>query len=1607
MTAVSTTCPSCGLTARVPETSLGKSVRCPRCSVRFDVSRPPEAAAPQPVAGPLPAPTVAEGADLPAPVSGGFALTTERPQPREPVEWRVGDVVLDLYEVTGILGQGGMGRVYRVRHRGWGVDLAVKAPLPAVLRTIGADNFEREAETWVNLGLHPHVVSCYYVRRVDGAPHVFTELVDGGSLHDWIRSGHLRQLDQMLDVAIQFAWGLHYAHEQGLVHQDVKPANALLSREGIVKVTDFGLARAKAVPVALGAATSGETMSVAGGGGGTPAYMAPEQSGGGTLTRRTDLWGWALSVLELFAGGRGWEFGIAAAELLEDFVAQGAKVGALPQMPAGVVTLLRSCFREDAGERPRSLWDAAAALYGVYEEVVGNAYPRSEPTAGRDTADSLNNRGVSFLDLGRVAEAERLWQKALTTTPHHLEATYNLGLHLWSRAQADDDELINRMGAAAKTHQGEVRAAVLQGRLLLGAGEYDLAVRQLEAARAKETGTVDADRDWAVALCALARDSESAESWQRVGAAFDAILQSGHAEPPEIAGYALSLAQLGQAEEAATWLRQAAAQNPNLAPTVAAAAGQWLPGFEVALTTKGLTAHAEAIAFTPDGRRVLIGAAARIATWDLDNGSFAQCLHERDTRVRALVVTPDGGSYLRAADGSPLQERALATGHVTRTFPPQPGFITALAASRDGRWIVSGSTDRLVRVWDLKATKCIQTHAGHGEAVLGVAIAPDAQVAASAGQDGTVRLWDLVGAKELATLQDHRGRVSAVALDSARGVVVSAGEDTVVRIWDLKSGQVARRLAGHTRPVTALAISPERGLVVSAGADRALRVHDISDGRLLSVTRLDAPISAIACTSSAVVATHGMKASSVRLPDRQRLPPLAIARPVSASEAAQRDAQFENQIESARAALEQGQLEQALEHGRMARGIPGFERAEAALAVWDRLGLLLPRKGVQGAWELGQLEGHGEGVLSVAIDPTGAQVASGGVDSTVRLWDFATRQCLAVLRGHGETVTGVRFTPDGKSLVSGSWDRTARLWDIASGQEVRRFEGHEEYLSAVALTPDGTQLLSASWDQELRLWDLATGELRAVLSGHTANVACVETSPDGRFAVSGGWDGALRVWDIDDRSCVILLEGHEGNVNAVAVSPTGRQLVSGGQDRSLRLWDVRARRSLRTLQGHGAEVTAVAFTPDGRFVISASRDKTVAIWDLHLGRRLRMVESTAPVMALAMVPTGCNLATGGTDRALRLWHLDWEPDARSLPAWDEKARPFLETFVSLRLKTQSVPPGGAAWNDSDVTGLVDELHRRGFGGLSRESVLGKLNDLTQRGEAARSFWDEVRTVAPAIKPKPVREVRRPLPLGKILLGALIAIPALIMAWQLLGPAPRPRLVPHLVKAAMTERALVDVSRFENDCSVGDQAHYLELAAGPDASAEDLYCAARSSDAATVEGFFGSMTLEDADARRAHQRYRNAVSLVAGMGEAGVASLCPYLKDPRPDVQRVTRMGLVWMDKPAARACVLSALDGADPQMRAGAATLLRHLLASQQLDVQAGWIRLTRLLKDTDALVRARALESAVIFGPERSAPLVRPLLKDPDSRVQQAAQEALKRIDDAIVYERLYGRDG
>jgi serine/threonine protein kinase len=207
---------------------------------------------------------------------------------------------LGPFEVVAPLGAGGMGEVYRARDTRLGRDIALKV-LPS---EVGESpdrlaRFEREARTVAGLA-HPNIVTLLSIEDHDGMRFLVLELVEGQTLAEQVVPGGI-PLGQVLDLAIPIADALVAAHEKGIVHRDLKPANVMLSREGRVKVLDFGLAKGVDADVH---ATIAATVSEAGQVLGTAAYMAPEQIRGEGVDARTDLFSFGILLYELASGRR-------------------------------------------------------------------------------------------------------------------------------------------------------------------------------------------------------------------------------------------------------------------------------------------------------------------------------------------------------------------------------------------------------------------------------------------------------------------------------------------------------------------------------------------------------------------------------------------------------------------------------------------------------------------------------------------------------------------------------------------------------------------------------------------------------------------------------------------------------------------------------------------------------------------------------------------------------------------------------------------------------------------------------------------------------------------------------------------------------------------------------------------------------------------------------------------------------------------------------------------------------------------------------------------------------------------------------------------------------
>ncbi len=283
---------------------------------------------------------------------------------------------LGPYEVLSPLGAGGMGEVYRARDTRLGRDVAIKAlPADFAQDSERMARFEREARLLATLN-HPNIAGIYGLEEANGAKYLVLEFVDGETLAARLERGPL-PLDEAVAVAIQIAAGVEAAHENGVIHRDLKPGNVIVMPNGQAKVLDFGLATSSGATAAGSdpnlshSPTMSHHATRAGVILGTAAYMSPEQARGKAVDRRTDIWSFGCILFECLAGKQLHE-GETVSDLIARILEREPDWDALPaQTPLRLRELLKRCLRKDPKERVRDIGDVRLELEAIARGETG------------------------------------------------------------------------------------------------------------------------------------------------------------------------------------------------------------------------------------------------------------------------------------------------------------------------------------------------------------------------------------------------------------------------------------------------------------------------------------------------------------------------------------------------------------------------------------------------------------------------------------------------------------------------------------------------------------------------------------------------------------------------------------------------------------------------------------------------------------------------------------------------------------------------------------------------------------------------------------------------------------------------------------------------------------------------------------------------------------------------------------------------------------------------------------------------------------------------------------------------------------------------------------
>ena len=1175
------------------------------------------------------------------------ASPQRRSQSANPEREIVRPTLLGDFAILREVGRGGMGIVYEARQLSLGRRVALKVLSPAAaFDDRSLERFRLEAHAAACLH-HPHIVPVYAIGSHEDMPYYAMQYIDGatlaaivsalrrirdgepssgatnpaeslalGLLSDRFATGRegaragsppdFRGKDYLRAVVrltAQIAEALEYAHEQGILHRDIKPGNLLLDQAGKLWVTDFGLARI----------VGNATLTAIGELPGTLRYMSPEQIQGtrALIDRRSDIYSLGVTLYELLAlepavgGQERWEI-LASIDRMEP-----RRLSTLnPPISPDLVTIVAKAIAKDASAR-----------YATAREF------------GQDLVRFLEGRPIKARRANAPEQVVR-WVRRnpvvaglLTALVAGFIAGFAAVTVLWRRADAEASRANIEASRASATARAEAEARSAEARLRIQA--------QVEIARQ------DFDRGL---LLADQGDADRGRLWMAEG------LRQTPPERPDVArqlranltSWELQSARLRAILEHRSALTRAIFRPDGRAVLTASLDGTaqvWDAATGRAIGPPMIHGgEVNCIAFSPDGRLILTGGVdGKARLWDAATGRPTAPVAIHGDVISYLSFAPDGRSFRTHGSDQFLRFWDAATALPAAGLAPH-GDVEFVDFSADGRTILIGGHDQRARVCEIASGGPDRALHRHDEKLSCVRFSPEGRLAATASNDGTVRLWDLARGQPIGPILRHGGGWTQVEFSPDSRRVVISGEDGSARLFETATGHPIGTIMRHSRMIWDASFSPDGRFLLTASFDNTARLWDTAtgrpvgspmrhrralrsarfspDGRIVLTASEDGTAKIWEVDQEQIGKPHPRRDDAAEMRNAMVAPswPGVVFRSVAFSPA--RSLVLFGAKEDGLARMVETRLGQPVgppmihswprlpcltfspDGGRLAtashdRGIREGGSTIASCQIWDARTLrpsspLLP---------------HANYVAAMAFRPDGKVLATGDYSGMVYFWDASTGQRASPPLRAASIVASLAYGADGRTLAAGTAgpNHQVILWDLDAG--IRRGEpiGFRSSVFKVDFSPDGRRLAAASLDTTALLIDVATGRAIGEPLRHAADLTGMEFSPDGRLLLTsyGGVPevSAARLWDVATGQPVFMTIPHPGvATGSLAFSPDGVLFASGSQDGTVQLWEVQSGRSIGPPRMLRNPIQAVAFAPDGRTLLAADNRGGTGTW---------------------------------------------------------------------------------------------------------------------------------------------------------------------------------------------------------------------------------------------------------------------------------------------------------------------------------------------------------------------------------------------------------------------------
>jgi len=942
---------------------------------------------------------------------------------REPASQRFGD-----YELVRELGRGGMGVVYEARQLSLNRTVALKMLLPARLASRQElERFQFEAEGVAALD-HPNILPVFEVGSVQGQPYFTMKLAEGGALSERMANDKWQMPNrEAARLVATIARAVHYAHQRGIQHRDLKPGNILLDRDGRPFVSDFGLAKFRDKDSGL---TLSTTVL------GSPAYMSPEQATGDAkhVTVASDVYSLGAILYELLARRPPFQ-APTALETMRQVVEQ--EPASLRSLDARIDRDLDVICLKCLSKEPAKRYASAEALADELERWL--------------TGEPILARPISSPErLARWCRRKPALAGALAALLLALIAGVTGVAVQWRRAQ----EHSRRAEEHSRQRALERYAADMQvASQALASHDLGLA-RRMIAAQTPEKGEPDPRGfEWRL----LARLCEGRELRKFTG-------------------------------HGGTVTCVAFSPDGRVAVSGAMDNSVRLWDVETGALIRRISSHGVpwSVAFTPDGERIITaGMDGKVRFWTRDGERVGESL-----AGQTFALSADG-ARLAVSESSPFKYFGTKPGvrvwdwRANKLLFETNVAVRRVALSADGQWLAGAGAPRDVWLWNVTTREARRLRTA--DTLWALAFSPDGTRLAGAGFNVGAKIWDLNSTNAPVTLSGHQFKTWGISFSPDGTRVVTTGSDRTLQIRSLEALDRATVLEGHDDEVWWAAWSRDGRRLMTAGKDMTLRLWPAeAHAEDLEVAHTKEYAAMFSDDGTRLLTIEARRTPPrVCLRDAHTGKELMCVEHRFAAAFAPRahDVLVLNDGE--------GRLErwsagtQALAAATALANFPSekvmnfaFAPDVTALATVTKSGTRVWRVS-DGALIAGPLPLGGSGP-QVALSPGGRHLAVGfAAPYHVHLHDLVLPRRF-VLTNHTEEVKGLAFSPDGALLASASVDRFVRLWSTADGSPRAELVRHVEEATGVAFSPDGKTLASIGTEQAVKLWHLPT--LREVVS---------------------------------------------------------------------------------------------------------------------------------------------------------------------------------------------------------------------------------------------------------------------------------------------------------------------------------------------------------------------------------------------------------------------------------------------------------------------------------------------------------------------------------------------